>query len=184
MFGFIIFGSSIMSCFLLQPSPPCFFRNRTGYGIRINDDFCIFFCRHFIDEKIIIATGNMIDGRKSFVFQKQTFFIRQISPNSHIRNSGQRIRKILKRCMKCFKANEFIQYAFSFMIGAISQYDFSIFVICILHFFDPVFTGRNTVCICQEQYLHVSLPGCRWTKDIFSRRSIWLPASVQLRSVI
>jgi hypothetical protein len=80
------------------------------------DSECLFFNHNgsivvggnFVNEHVIISTGNMIDGRKSFYPVKQIFPVAEIPADPHIRVTGYRITQVLKGSMKCFKTNQFI----------------------------------------------------------------------------
>src|SRR5690606_9508066 len=95
---------------LLLPAP---FLPRTlgcgtsnGFGI---DDYSSVLSRcHFINEEIVISARNMIDGGESFVSKKQSFLVRKISSNSHIRHSCECVGEILHCSVKSLEPDEFV----------------------------------------------------------------------------
>src|SRR6185436_20974411 len=97
------------------------------------------------NKEIIIPAGNMIERGKALIPEEQVFFIGKISSHTHIRHARQSIGKELKRGMKGFKADQFVQYSFSPVVSAIAQDDLCLIAITILHLLDPSFTGRHTV---------------------------------------
>ena len=54
--------------------------------------------------------------------------------------------------MKCFKTDQLIQQSGFFLIRAVAQYDLRAIQVSVLHFFNPEFTGRDTIAVGKNQY--------------------------------
>ena len=109
MLGLIVFSGGIVTCFLAKPTRPSGFRNRTRNGIGVDHHAGILFGGHLIDEKIIVAAGNVVDRRESPIAQEQSFFVRQISAYTHVGDTGQGVREILQGGVKRFESDQFIE---------------------------------------------------------------------------
>ena len=73
-----------MSCFLTQPFIEASLWLAEGDGVFIYYYPRVVFARDFVDEKVVITAGNVIDGRKTFVAKENIFFVRKISSDSHV----------------------------------------------------------------------------------------------------
>ena len=85
MYRFIIFCRAVMTAFLFHPLAPVFSRLTQSKSIGININFSVSFCGSSFNKQIIIAAGNIIVCTKTFMAEENSFFITQVSPNTHVR---------------------------------------------------------------------------------------------------
>jgi hypothetical protein len=74
--GFVVFGGGIVAGFLPEPFPEILFGFGEGEGIGVYDDGGIVFCGHFVDEEVVVAAGDVVDGGEAFVAEENLFYRR------------------------------------------------------------------------------------------------------------
>lgn len=148
----VVPGRGVMTCLLTEPVIKCLF----GFGHRerigVHDDGGIFLCSHFIDKEVVVPAGDMVDGGEPFVLEEYALFVGEIPPDTHIRDAGQGVRKVLDGGVEGVKADDLIQETGGFFIGAVTQDHLDAIVVAVLHFLHPVFTGGHTIRVGEEHY--------------------------------
>jgi len=153
MQGLVIFRGAVVTGLLSEPFTEGLFRFRQGEGIGIDYDGGIELVGYLIDEQVVVAAGQMIDGGEAFVPEKNIFFIGEVSADAHIRDACQGVGEVLQRCVKGIEADDLVEEAGVFLVGAITQHYFDAIIVSVLHLLHPEFAGWHTVCVGQQDDL-------------------------------
>lgn len=152
MKGAVVPGRGVMTGLLTEPVIKCLFGLGHREGVGVHDDGGIFLCSHFIDEQVIVTTGDVIDGGKPFILEEYVLFVGEVTPHTHIGDAGQSIGEILDGSVESVEADDLIEESGGFFIRAIAQDHLDAIVVAVLHFLHPEFTGGHTVGVGEEHY--------------------------------